>query len=173
MSSMRIATSAFGPTSMARQQVAEVMQDFVEPHGDRRQEIVFIGQSLNCEALSKALDACLCCERDLRQASVTAWPQSTSYAHLHQPSFVAHKLEPAGALNSLDVSQKHMRSAPYGIASQYFGSTRTGLSGLKHVNKLTQLVLHPQDFMCLVVQEAARPLCGVARAGHNGGRSQL
>lgn len=45
------------------------MQDFQEPHGDRRQEIVFIGQSLDQKALSQALDACLCSERDLRQVS--------------------------------------------------------------------------------------------------------
>ena len=48
-------------------QVAQVMQDFVEPHGDRRQEIVFIGQDLNNSAISSALDGCLCVERDLRE----------------------------------------------------------------------------------------------------------
>ena len=46
------------------------MQDFVEPHGDRRQEIVFIGQGLNDKAVSSALDGCLCLERDLRQVSL-------------------------------------------------------------------------------------------------------
>ena len=45
------------------------MQDFVEPHGDRRQEIVFIGQDLNDSAISRVLDDCLCLERDLRQVS--------------------------------------------------------------------------------------------------------
>lgn len=50
-------------------QVEEVMQDFAEPHGDRRQEIVFIGQDLDQVAISKVLDACLCNERDLRQVS--------------------------------------------------------------------------------------------------------
>ena len=45
------------------------MQDFAEPHGDRRQEIVFIGQDLNNTAISKALDDCLCLERDLREVS--------------------------------------------------------------------------------------------------------
>ena len=45
------------------------MQDFVEPHGDRRQEIVFIGQDLKNNAISRALDDCLCLERDLREVS--------------------------------------------------------------------------------------------------------
>ena len=45
------------------------MQDFVEPHGDRRQEIVFIGQDLDNSAMSRALDDCLCLERDLREVS--------------------------------------------------------------------------------------------------------
>ncbi|KAL3130123.1 hypothetical protein ABBQ38_008437 [Trebouxia sp. C0009 RCD-2024] len=48
--------------------VAEVMQDFVEPHGDRRQEIVFIGQNLNKSAITRALDDCLCLEKDLRES---------------------------------------------------------------------------------------------------------
>ena len=48
-------------------QVAEVMQDFVKPHGDRRQEIVFIGQNLNKSAITRALDDCLCLEKDLRE----------------------------------------------------------------------------------------------------------
>ena len=44
-------------------QEAEVLKDFHGDVGDRRQELVFIGQGIKEACLSAALDACLC-ERD-------------------------------------------------------------------------------------------------------------
>jgi G3E family GTPase len=44
-----------------------VLQDFQEPFGDRRQEIVFIGQSLDSVAVTKALDACLLTDEEFAQ----------------------------------------------------------------------------------------------------------
>ena len=57
------------------------MQDFVEPHGDRRQEIVFIGQKLNNAAIASALDGCLCLERDLRKVREEAVCPMASLQH--------------------------------------------------------------------------------------------
>ena len=51
-------------------QVTEVMKDFEEPNGDRRQELVFIGQDLDQAAITTELNACLCHERDLRKVKV-------------------------------------------------------------------------------------------------------
>ena len=45
-----------------------ILKDFQEPHGDRRQEIVFIGFSVaeKEQELSRILDECLCTEQELR-----------------------------------------------------------------------------------------------------------
>ena len=50
-----------------------VLQDFQEPFGDRRQEIVFIGQSLDSGAINQALDACLLTDAEFAQHPHT-WP---------------------------------------------------------------------------------------------------
>ena len=42
-----------------------VLKDFVEPHGDRRQELVFIGIDMNKDALHKALEDCLLEDHEL------------------------------------------------------------------------------------------------------------
>ena len=44
------------------------------PYGDRRQEIVFIGQELDEEQASRALDACLLNEKELA-AGPDGWKQ--------------------------------------------------------------------------------------------------
>ena len=44
---------------------AEIESKFESPYGDRRQEIVFIGQGLDEEQARRALDACLLNEEEL------------------------------------------------------------------------------------------------------------
>jgi len=47
--------------------LAEINSKWQEPYGDMRQELVFIGQSLNQEAMTVALDACLLSDDILHQ----------------------------------------------------------------------------------------------------------
>jgi G3E family GTPase len=44
---------------------AAILSDFVEPFGDRRQELVFIGRKLNHAQMTKALDDCLLTEKEM------------------------------------------------------------------------------------------------------------
>jgi G3E family GTPase len=45
--------------------LASIQEQWVEPFGDMRQELVFIGQNLNQAAMTAALDACLLPEEDV------------------------------------------------------------------------------------------------------------
>ena len=45
-----------------------IQKNWVEPFGDMRQELVFIGQGLNKEAMTRTLDECLLSEDELLQA---------------------------------------------------------------------------------------------------------
>ena len=47
--------------------VSHIMSKWEEPFGDMRQELVFIGQNLDKNAMIKALDACLVTEEDLHK----------------------------------------------------------------------------------------------------------
>ncbi|MEM9102188.1 MAG: zinc metallochaperone GTPase ZigA [Pseudomonadota bacterium] len=47
--------------------LASIMEQWVEPFGDMRQELVFIGQGLDQERMIKALDDCLLSEEELLQ----------------------------------------------------------------------------------------------------------
>jgi len=47
------------------EEIAEVMKDFKEPYGDRRQEIVFIGAEMNHEQVSAILDEALLTDEEV------------------------------------------------------------------------------------------------------------
>ena len=48
-----------------QEQLDYIMSSWVEPFGDMRQELVFIGQALNKQAMIRALDDCLLSEEDV------------------------------------------------------------------------------------------------------------
>lgn len=45
--------------------LASIKKQWVEPFGDMRQELVFIGQGLDQKAMTKALDKCLLSEEEV------------------------------------------------------------------------------------------------------------
>ena len=45
--------------------LASIKKQWVEPFGDMRQELVFIGQGLNQSEMTKALDECLLSEEEV------------------------------------------------------------------------------------------------------------
>ena len=48
-----------------KQALASIKENWVEPFGDMRQELVFIGQNLDETAMKKDLDECLVSEDDM------------------------------------------------------------------------------------------------------------
>ena len=47
--------------------LSSIKESWVEPFGDMRQELVFIGQGLNKEAMIKTLDDCILSEEEVLQ----------------------------------------------------------------------------------------------------------
>ena len=54
-----VCNNASVPTSRFLENNPKVKADWEEPYGDRMQKLVFIGQDLDKEGITKALDKCL------------------------------------------------------------------------------------------------------------------
>jgi len=57
------------------------MADFQEPHGDRRQELVFIGIDMDQERITAALEACLVTDQEWAECAAlpdpwAEWPSA-------------------------------------------------------------------------------------------------
>ena len=66
--------------------LSSIKEVWIEPFGDMRQELVFIGQGLNKKAMSKALDSCILTEEQVLRGKdywstlpdpFEAWDQNT------------------------------------------------------------------------------------------------
>jgi len=61
---------------------AEIRKNFVDPWGDRRQELVFIGKDMNHEVIQKVLDGCLLNDDEMNMG-VDGWKATIGNAYLN------------------------------------------------------------------------------------------
>jgi len=55
------------PQLLKQPQVQQILNDFVEPYGDRRQELVIIGENIDEKKVTKILDDCLLTEAEFKK----------------------------------------------------------------------------------------------------------